>query len=122
MSTTVAFTTDPGFTHPEWSVILIDQADDDRRVIAAARALLAFHESVTIAGHGLMGRLVPRLAFARRAARQPVAGYLLIDCDLPAAAGDWPDAPVTFMATAPDFATHLKVASSRGWRVINLLD
>lgn len=114
------FTTDPTWQGPSgWQVIVIDQANDDHRVIASAQALLAVDEPINLGGHGPMGRLLPRIAFARRAARLPVLGYLLIDCDLPAVAGDWPDAPVTFMATSPEFSTHLKVARDRGWTAID---
>ena len=114
----ILFTSDSQWTGPEgWDLVGIDQPDDDRRVIAAAQALLPIDESIVLGGHGAMGRLLPRIAFARRAARRPVLGYLLVDCDLPVVAGDWPDAPVTFVASTPEFRTHLKVAADRGWSI-----
>lgn len=121
MTQTVLFTAEPmaAIDAAPALVIRIDQPDDDRRVIAAAQALLGVEGPVILAGHGVMGRLLPRLAFARRASRRPIAGYLLIDCDLPAVAGDWPDAPVSFMATTPAFQTHAKVAAERGWTVVS---
>lgn len=124
MTTTVVFVTAAqagSITANErgWQVVSIDQPDDDRRVIAAAQALLTLEEPVVLGGYGTMARLLPRVAFARRATRRPVVGYLLIDGDLPTVAGDWPDAPVTFMATRSGFEAHQKIAAERGWQVSN---
>lgn len=91
---------------------------DDELVIQAAQFLLAIAEPVTLVGIGRYGTLMPRLAFARRAARRPVVEYLLVDCDLPVVSGDWPDAPVKYRARSEQFATHAKVAAERGWAVV----
>lgn len=89
----------------------------DELVIKAAQHLLPITEPVELVGIGRFGTLMPRLAFARRAARRAVTGYLLVDCDLPVVSGDWPDAPVSYLARSDQFATHAKVASERGWSV-----
>jgi hypothetical protein len=112
------FTTEPSLVpNGQWEVVAISQPDDDRRVIAAAQALLSIEETVVLGGHGAMARLLPRIGFARRAARRPIEEYVLIDGDLPAVAGDWPDAPVRFIATHAAFTAHAKVARERGWNV-----
>jgi hypothetical protein len=118
VSRQILFTTEPTYALDGWECIVIDQPDDDRRVMAAAQALLTVEEPMVLGGHGLMGRLLPRLGFARRAARRPIEGYYLIDSILPPVAGDWPDAPVAYTATNKEFATHAKVAGERGWKVI----
>lgn len=118
MASPVLFTTDPTCPAPAgWQVVSIKQENDDHRVIAAAQVLLAIEEPIGIGGHGRMGQLLPRIAFARRAARIAIPEYLLVDCDLPPSAGDWPDAPVRFMATTDAFATHRNVARQRGWSI-----
>jgi hypothetical protein len=118
VSRQILFTTEPTFVLDGWESVVIDQPDDDRRVIAAAQSLLLIDETVVLGGHGQMGRLLPRVGFARRAARRPIEGYYLIDSILPPVAGDWPDAPVTYTATNEEFSTHAKVARERGWKVI----
>lgn len=92
--------------------------NDDELVIQAAQHLLSVTEPVTLVGIGRYGTLMPRLAFARRAARRPVVEYILVDCDLPVVSGDWPDAPVRYRARSEQFATHAKVASDRGWNLV----
>lgn len=68
---------------------------------------------------GASGALAPALGFSQRAARRAVAGYVLIDADCPAAdavIGDWPDAPVHYLASpaASDMAVgHVRL---RGWQ------
>lgn len=102
---------------PDFEVVVIDGATTDELVIRAAQYLLPIVEPITLVGIGKFGPLIPRLAFARRAARQSVQEYLLVDCDLPVVSGDWPDAPVRYLARSEQFATHAKVAAERGWRV-----
>lgn len=65
----------------------------------------------------------PRLGFAQRSARRPVAGYVLIDPVLPkpGSASDWPDAPVTVVITDgadDDTRSAALGARLRGWEVI----
>jgi len=62
--------------------------------------------------------LLPRLAFATRAARRPAVGYVLVGDTLPDASdrvADWPDAPVTVVCTEGSEAGRL--AALRGWAV-----
>ena len=104
-------------TAPEPNALEITGATDDELVIKAAQQMLSLEEPATIVGIGRFGTLMPRLAFARRAARRPVVEYVLVDCDLPLVSGDWPDAPVRYIARSEEFATHAKVAADRGWSV-----
>lgn len=91
-----------------------------RRVPEIARDLLAFSEPLWIGLRGDLAPLAPAVAFARRASKLPLAGYLLIDGDFPRVGElDWPDAPVAYLATLPDYETHAKAAVARGWRVIS---
>lgn len=62
---------------------------------------------------GAAGRMTPALGFAQRASRRRVAGYALVEADLPRAGlQDWPDAPVTYVGDR--FADQ---AQLRGWDV-----
>ena len=75
--------------------------------------------------HGGAGRLAPALGFAQRAARRPVAGYLLVDAVLPVQGhgGDWPDGPVRYLLTtaADDDARAASLqARLRGWDVVTV--
>ena len=91
-----------------------------RRVPEIARDLLTFSEPLWIGLRGDLAPLAPAVAFARRASQLPLAGYLLIDGDFPRVGElDWPDAPVAYLATLPDYETHAKAAVARGWRVIS---
>lgn len=68
---------------------------------------------------GASGALAPALGFSQRAARRAVAGYLLIDADCPAAGaiiGDWPDAPVHYLASAAASDLAVGHARLRGWQ------
>lgn len=102
---------------PDFDAVVINGGTNDELVIRAAQHLLSVTEPITLVGIGRFGPLLPRLGFARRAARRTIDGYLLVDCDLPVVSGDWPDAPVRYLARSEQFATHAKVASERGWRV-----
>jgi hypothetical protein len=78
----------------------------------------ADHAPVLLVAHGQAGRMLPALGFARRAARRKVAGYVLVDADLPrAGVQDWPDAPVTFVGRE-----GAEQARLRGWDVENSSD
>ena len=72
---------------------------------------------VLLVASGAAGSLLPALGFSQKASRRPVAGYVVIDGDLPkAGAADWPDAPVTYIAaSAAD--QNLRTAELRGWTV-----
>lgn len=99
----------------QFASTVISAETPDELVIRAAQHLLPIDQPITLVGIGRFGTLMPRLAFARRAARRPVVEYVLVDCDLPNVSGDWPDAPVRYVARSEAFATHAKVAAERGW-------
>ena len=53
---------------------------------------------ILLVAHGAAGRLLPAIGFAQKASRRPVAGYVVVDGDLPkVGAADWPDAPVSYI-------------------------
>jgi sugar phosphate isomerase/epimerase len=68
---------------------------------------------------GASGALAPALGFSQRAARRAVAGYLLLDADCPAAGaviGDWPDAPVHYLASPAASEMAVGHVRLRGWQ------
>lgn len=68
---------------------------------------------VLLVARGGAGRFLAALGFAQRASRRAVAGYVLVDAQLPnPGVQDWPDAPVTFVGQS-------SVAALRGWDVID---
>jgi len=101
--------------------VLVESAGD-RRVPEIASDLLTVPELLWIGLRGDLAALAPAVAFARRASKLPLAGYLLIDGDFPRVGElDWPDAPVAYMATTPTHEVHARAAATRGWQVINSL-
>jgi hypothetical protein len=93
-------------------------ADSDDQWVAQV-ALEQIPAGATVVAYGPAVSLLERLAFANRAARRPFGAYVLVDCDLPAAAkGDWPDAPVTVVTTNDVVAA---AAELRGWAVVDRL-
>lgn len=96
---------------------------------------------ILLVAHGAAGQLLPAIGFAQKASRRPVAGYVVIDGQLPkVGAADWPDAPVTFIRTPADSDTKsvtagtlpvageaepqdpARVAELRGWTVYSNTD
>jgi hypothetical protein len=74
---------------------------------------------------GRSGALAPALGFSQRAARRQVAGYVLVDADLPAAdseVGDWPDAPVAYVASPAAAPAAIAHARLRRWRLVEVSD
>ncbi len=78
------------------NVTAVDVGDDDRppyatRYVAAAAgqaaAALPPDRPVLLVAHSGAGPLLPPLAFARRAAHAPVAGYVFLDAALPRPGG-----------------------------------
>jgi hypothetical protein len=70
---------------------------------------------------GRAGVLAPALGFAQKAARRAVAAYVLVDAATPPAesrGGDWPDAPVWFVATPAADELEVNQARLRGWTVL----
>ena len=78
---------------------------------------------VLLVAQGSAGSLLRALGFSQKASRRPVSGYIVVDGDIPkAGGGDWPDAPVTYIATAagqaiPAIADNAHQAELRGWTV-----
>jgi hypothetical protein len=70
---------------------------------------------VLLVAHGGAGRMLAALGFAQRASRRRVAGYALVDADLPKpGVQDWPDAPVTYIGSR-----EAAMAGLRGWDVLD---
>ncbi len=73
---------------------------------------------VLLVAHGGAGRMLAALGFAQRASRRRVAGYVLVEADLPRpGVQDWPDAPVTYVGDAESAMARL-----RGWEVLDGTD
>ncbi|GAB3657968.1 hypothetical protein GCM10027589_18280 [Actinocorallia lasiicapitis] len=87
-----------------------------RYVAAHALALNAASPAapLVLIACGPAGPLLPALALAQRAAKRPIAGYVVVDSELPEPAGDWPDAPCAYLSTLPD-DPRLKQALLRAW-------
>jgi hypothetical protein len=74
---------------------------------------------------GSAGSLAPALGFAQKAARRAVAAYVLVDAATPPAesrGGDWPDAPVWFVASPAADGLEANQARLRGWEVVEVPD
>ncbi len=74
---------------------------------------------ILLVAFGAAGRLLAALGFSQKASRRPVAGYVVVDGSIPkAGAGDWPDAPVTYISTGKlSEAENFRQAELRGWTV-----
>jgi hypothetical protein len=108
-------------------------ADDDART---KRAHWVAHLSIALASgkavapvllvvDGTAGGMAPALGFSQKAARRAVAGYVLVDADVPAADDrgvDWPDAPVVYVASPAASESDTTQARLRGWDVITVAD
>lgn len=96
---------------------------------------------ILLVAHGVAGQLLPAIGFAQKASRRPVAGYVVVDGDLPkVGAADWPDAPVSYIRTTDGAAAAeaaaktlpvagqeqpqdpARVAELRGWTVYDDAD
>ena len=74
---------------------------------------------IMLVAFGAAGQLLAALGFSQKASRRPVASYVVVDGSIPKpGAADWPDAPVTYIAT-PDAASSesARQAELRGWTV-----
>jgi hypothetical protein len=93
--------------------------------IAVSIAKTSPIQPLLLVATGRAASLLPAVGFSQRAARHPVAGYVMIDGILPKAGGsDWPDAPVTYVATQAmddpacvDAPATMRQAALRGWTV-----
>jgi len=74
---------------------------------------------------GSSGALAPALGFSQKASRRAVSGYVLVDAAVPpleSRGGDWPDAPVVYVASPDADAAQVKQARLRGWDVHEVPD
>ncbi len=104
------------------------EADDDART---ARAHWVAHLAIGLASSGAVapvllvlggtsGEMSAALGFSQKAARRAVGGYVLVDADVPPAetrGGDWPDAPVHYLASPGADPLNVNQARLRGWDV-----
>ncbi|WP_106396468.1 hypothetical protein [Actinocorallia populi] len=70
---------------------------------------------LVLVAYGAAGPALPALGGAQRAAHRLVGGYVFVDAEPPAPAGDWPDAPCGYLATSPG-DPRLDAARLRAWR------
>ncbi|MFN8168669.1 MAG: hypothetical protein U0S36_07775 [Candidatus Nanopelagicales bacterium] len=109
-----------------------EPGDDERTARAHWVGQLAVALAVGGAGGPLLlvldgsaGALAPALGFAQKAARRAVAGYVLVDAATPpveSRGGDWPDAPVWYLASPSADPLEVNQATLRGWTVVQLAD
>ncbi|HSN05932.1 MAG TPA: hypothetical protein VLV82_01190 [Candidatus Angelobacter sp.] len=106
---------------------------DDRRT---ARAHWVAHLAVGLAARsatapvllvlgGESGAMAAAVGFSQRAARRAVSGYVLVDAAVPPAesrGGDWPDAPVSYIASPAADPLAVNQARLRGWDVREVAD
>jgi hypothetical protein len=74
---------------------------------------------------GTSGAFAPALGFSQKASRRAVSGYVLVDAAVPpveSRGGDWPDAPVVFVASPSAEPLEVNQARLRGWTVIEVPD
>ena len=74
---------------------------------------------------GSAGAVAPALGFSQKAARRAVSGYVVIDAATPSLDGagvDWPDAPVTYVASPAADPLEVNQARLRGWTILEVAD
>lgn len=74
---------------------------------------------------GESGALAAAVGFSQKAARRAVSGYVLVDAVVPSAesrGGDWPDAPVHYVASSAADPLEVNQARLRGWSVHRVPD
>jgi hypothetical protein len=74
---------------------------------------------------GDSGAMAAAVGFSQRAARRAVSGYVLVDAAVPPAesrGGDWPDAPVSYVASPAADPLEVNQARLRGWAVHEVPD
>ena len=79
---------------------------------------------IMLVAFGAAGQLLAALGFSQKASRRPVASYVVVDGSIPKpGAADWPDAPVTHIATEHSIdGKSARQAELRGWTVENATD
>ena len=109
------------------------QAGDDARTVrahwvahlAVALATGGAQAPVLLVLGGASGALAPALGFSQKASRRRVGGYVLVDAATPPAesrGGDWPDAPVHYVASPAADPLEVNQARLRGWTVHEVVD
>jgi hypothetical protein len=74
---------------------------------------------------GSSGAVAAALGFSQRASRRAVSRYVLVDAAVPPAddrSGDWPDAPVHYVASPDAEPLEVNQARLRGWDVVEVDD
>lgn len=90
---------------------------------AIAIATSGGHAPILLVAHGPTGVMLPALGFAQRAARRGLHGYVFVDALIPdpeTGGGDWPDAPVTYIASPDAPPDAVLQAELRGWRIVRI--
>jgi len=109
-----------------------EDGDDARTVrahwvahLAVALATGGAQAPVLLVLAGTGGALAPALGFSQKASRRGVGGYVLVDAATPPAesrGGDWPDAPVHYVASPAADPLDVNQARLRGWDVVEVDD
>lgn len=109
-----------------------DPADDERTVrshwvahLAIGLATGGAQAPVLLVLSGPSGAMAPAVGFSQRASRRAVSGYVLVDAAVPPAesrGGDWPDAPVHYVASPAADPLEVNQARLRGWTVHEVPD
>lgn len=104
-----------------------DPGDDDRTArshwvahLAIGLATGGAQAPVLLVLAGTSGAMAPAVGFSQRASRRAVSGYVLVDAAVPPAesrGGDWPDAPVHYVASPAAEPLEVNQARLRGWTV-----
>jgi hypothetical protein len=109
------------------------EADDDERTrnahwvahIAIGLATSGVAAPVLLVLTGSSGALAAALGFSQKASRRAVHGYVLVDAVVPPAesrGGDWPDAPVHYVASPGAEPLEANQARLRGWDLHEVAD
>jgi hypothetical protein len=109
-----------------------EPGEDDRTArahwvgsLAVSLTAAAVSPPVLLVLAGATGPLASALGLSQRAARRPVAGYVLLDAACPRIDGpvpDWPDAPVAYLASPDADALEVGQSRLRGWQIVQLPD
>ena len=93
--------------------------------LAVALSTSGAHAPVMLVMAGSSGAVAAALGFSQRASRRAVSRYVLVDAAVPPAddrSGDWPDAPVHYVASPDADPLEVNQARLRGWDVVEVDD
>ena len=93
--------------------------------LAVALSTSAAQAPVMLVLAGSSGTVTAALGFSQRASRRAVSRYVLVDAAVPPAddrSGDWPDAPVHYVASPAADPLEVNQARLRGWDVVEVDD